>query len=249
MDDMHKYLQGEQLEGALFAWIKGELQHLIVEGLQSENIEYTNFEELVRYAVQCKNMCAFDVFMAHAHKNFSEPKYNTIVQSAIWDSVVHNVPHVWEQFSSWHPPRKSVNEWRSDLFKHAVKHDNFAFLEILQPDIEITQDVLLSSVHHCVEEEQTSMLAYLLKNSPSEWANSCVLGVCRMFLYSPNPQTLWDIAFEYVSLAEAMEIVGTNNKQVMECNKVYETQLAEKQKQIIIDTLTETPRSSHNRKI
>lgn len=204
MDDMHKYLQGEQLEGALFAWIKGGSLDLIEQGLQSEYIAFTDFEELVRYAVQCKNTPAFEVLIAHAHENFTAVKYNMIVRSVVWDSVTHCVADIFQRFFDWRPESTSMAQWRHGLYMHAVKSGNLSAVEHLQKHVSLDRNSWGEALVGSIGQGNAAVFEHLLKHrvalSPQKALTESAHWVC----YTSNPKELWAVAFAYASLADLL---------------------------------------------
>lgn len=250
MDELFSnHFKGEQLQAALYAWIEHNNQDLIDQALISPPAEYIDWEDLIRFAVQQNNMHAFDSLIVYSKNNLSDVLHNAHLQSAVWDSVVHNVEYIWNQYFEWAPHLTPLNAWRERLYVHTAKHNRLQMLERLQNHTQVSFDTWRDAVISCVEKGHPHIYAHLLQHPVEQTAQAVVMDLIRMVCNCNNIEQLLHVGFEYVGLDDALAVVPYYHRDAVRMHhQTYQQIKAREQKQTLMDNIS-SPCLTSKRKI
>lgn len=250
MDELFSnHFKGEQLQAAFYAWIEHNNQDLIEQALVAQPSGHVDWEDLIRFAVQQNNMTAFDALALYSKNNLSDATHSTHLQSAVWDSVVHNVGRVWKQYFDWHPIYTTQQKWREALYIHTSKHNNLKMLQDLQTNTCVSFDTWKQAALECIEQGHPEIFLHLL-NHPVEISSQ---DAAADFVYSlcfttNNREQMFEVAFEYASLNDMIAGAPSRTKEIFGYHQTYLTKKSQQQRNILLDTIT-PPRLISKRKI
>lgn len=242
--------KGEQLQAALYAWIEHNNHDLIEQALISPPAEYVDWEDLLRFAVQQNNMPAFDALNLYLKNNFPAVTYSTHLQSAVWDSVVYNIEHVWNQYFDWNPHYTPLNEWRERLYMHSAKHNRLQMLEYLQNHTQVSFNTWRESLVSSIDKGHANIYAYLLKHPVEVTAEFAALDLVKMVTHAQkNVDKLFEVAFEYVSIDDILATSMPHQREPIKMYyETYQQTKAREQKQKLLDRIS-APSLNSKRKI
>lgn len=240
----------QRLEDDLCRWIKQGAQSFIVESLSSPDLPFVDFEDILRCCVKHNNMDAFGVLMNYSENNCTDVQNNHYLQSAVWDSVVHNVVDLWKQYFNWSPHNRSLNNWRERLYIHTAKHNRLQMLKHLQNHTQVSFDTWRDAVISCVERGYPDIYAHLLQHPVELTAQSAAgdLGLMVAETYN-NQEELFHVAFEYATVGEILSSAPAHKHQSIQTYyQTYQHMKASEQKQTLLDHIS-SPSLTSKRKI
>ncbi len=240
-DFFSNHFKGEQLQAALYAWIEHNNQDLIEQALVAPP-SYIDWEDLIRFAVQQNNMTAFDALVLYSKNNLSDTTHSTHLQSAVWDSVVHNAERVWEQYFDWHPTYTTQQQWREALYIHTSKHNNLKMLQNLQANTCVSFDTWKQAALECIEKGHPEICLYLLDHpveiSSQDAAVDFVYALC---FTNNNREQMFEVAFEYASLNDMIAIAPSRKEEIFGYYQIYLNKKSQQQRHILLDNIPPSP--------
>lgn len=237
------------LQSLLHTWIEHKQDSLIVEALSCSDLSGVDLEDVVRCCVKHHNHSAFDVVIAYAQQHLPTSTYDTILTSAVWDSVVHNNCSVFERYFLWHSSTTTLNEWHQRLYMHCAKNSHFEFLKRLDNGIELSHDTWNIAVLASMGIGHTQMFSYLMERPVNISALDAMRWAANVAVFSPNVSKILPVVFEHISLNDILNNATSAKKdEIIQCYAQYEEEKARAQRETLgqnIDLNTTT----HKRKL